>query len=380
MTKEQGKKQKGFNKGDYLEYRAKRLLFHMGYYTTQGVIVKSSLKDAYDVVTDLDVYGVYIHKDFRKKSVWLDCKSGFTKPLERISWIKGVKQEVDADDAIFITKRIRDTVKTFARDSSIQIFDRDMLSQIEESYGIGEDDWKGSWNPDTMNNKIKTFSQLNSPDNKHFKDIANFISSDYWAIDYYSQVKKVITALKTINNETPPSLREEDSKAFMWSIYKLIILFTLSLLNISRELYFFSEEERNTQLLDGLLSSDIPLKRRNEILKASYSLAYELVRDKFPDTKFSFDKDMINIAPPSYFEALKDLLSRVIKNPFTYYDILRSMDFLLMEYDLNQKGYNEKEILNYCSKFEENKVGLKSIFHFINQVTGIPKDYFQIIS
>lgn len=55
------------NKGELLEYQIKRLFFFMGYFCKNNIIIQTSTDEPYDIVTDLDVYGIYIHTDFSKK-------------------------------------------------------------------------------------------------------------------------------------------------------------------------------------------------------------------------------------------------------------------------------------------------------------------------
>ncbi|MGD2434061.1 hypothetical protein ACP8H3_08870 [Bacillus velezensis] len=365
-------------KGEMLEYRIKRLLFHMGYFPTKGVYIKTSFDEYQDDITDLDVYGVYIHKDFRRKTIWVDCKSGKAKPMERIAWMKGIKQLVNADDIIFVKNGIRKSVKVFARNSDIQILDLSMLRKLEESYGIDEDNWIGAWNPINMFNKRKQLSNLKIPQIDIYKKIVRLISAEYWSMDSYTQLKKIITALRTLSAVPIESLNKEDAKALKYGVYTLTNLFTLTTLNICRDLYFFNPNDKRELLLDALLSSGMPLKKRNEILQATYRLAYEIIRTKLPDTPDIVDKEL-KISPPDYFDAFEDLINRVVSNPVTYFDILRSLDLVLMEFDLNEKEIDRELIEKHCENYNLNILGIKTILQFICQITHIDKSFFQLL-
>jgi hypothetical protein len=366
------------NQGDLLEFRAKRLLFYMGYFPTRGVILKTSLDEYSEDITDLDVFGVYIHKDFRSNSVWVDCKSGAARPLERISWIKGIKENFDVDNVLFIKNGIRSNVKHFARKSGVEILDLTTLDKIEKDYGIESSDWKGSWNPDIMLNKLNEFANLSIPNKDIYKRIANFISYEYWARDSYTKLKKCITALRELSRIPTSGLLKTEEQVFKWGVYELTTLFILAIQNIAKELYYYTPEDRRKALYEGLLSSDIPLKKRTEILQASYKLAFEMIKAKYPDSNPALEK-AINIQPPDYFEQLLDLLSRIIDNPMIYYDILRTTDLVLMEYELHEKNLEVEEIIPLCNNFESNYKGIKTFIHFINQVTGISKDFYKVV-
>lgn len=370
---------KDISKGEILEFRIKRLLFHMGYFPTKGVYIKTGLDELQDDVTDLDVYGVYIHKDFRRKTVWVDCKSGKAKPMERIAWMKGIKQLINVNDIIFVKNNIRKSVKIFARNSDIQVLDIPMLEQLEDSYGIDKENWIGAWDPISMQDKLKQLANLNIPQKDMYKKIVNLISSEYWSIDAYSQLKKIITALRTLSTVPIESLKVDEVKVLKYGIFKLVTLFTLTTLNICRDLYFFNKQDKKDILLEGILSSGMPLKKRNEILHASYKLAYEIIKTRIPDMPEIVDKEL-KISPPDYFEAFEDLINRIVSNPMTYFDILRSLELILMEFDLNKKFIDEDFMLKYCENYNENILGIKTILKFICQITKIDSGIFQMLN
>ncbi|WP_135553347.1 hypothetical protein [Paenibacillus cymbidii] len=366
--------------GDLLEYRMKRLIFYMGYYPKIGVLLKTSQDESADVITDLDVFGTYIHKDFSSKTVWADCKSGQARPHDRITWIKGVMTSIQANDVIFVKSGVRQTTKQYARRAGIQILDTRIIDKLEHDYGIRSTDWRGSWNYHVQLNKKNIFSRISVPTNEVYKKISTFISSDYWVLDNFSRAKKTITALRDLSSYSTLAFEEEQQKAIRWAVYELICLFTMSILNITKEIYYFSDEEKRETIYEGLISSEIPLKKRTEIVDASFKIAYNLVKQQFPEFNPPANKQSVNLTPPSYFEAFNDLLSRIINSPHDYYDILRFLDFVLSEYDLQGKKVDEKELNQMFTNTRGNTHSAKTILHFIHQVTGMPREIFCLLN
>lgn len=168
--------------GILLEYRIKRLVFNLGYYPRMGIDLKTSYDEAADKITDLDVYGIYVHKDFTTKTLWADCKSGGVRIHDRLSWIKGVMGTIQINDVLLVAGGVRTSVKHHARKSGIQILDLNIIGKLEEDYGVKVDDWRGSWNPKNQFNKILNLSRVSIPTNDLYKKIAKFISSDYWVM------------------------------------------------------------------------------------------------------------------------------------------------------------------------------------------------------
>ncbi|MFZ5645628.1 MAG: hypothetical protein ACOY46_18850 [Bacillota bacterium] len=365
--------------GILLEYRIKRLVFNLGYYPRMGIDLKTSYGETADKITDLDVYGIYIHKDFTTKTLWADCKSGEVKIHDRLSWIKGVMGSIQINDVILVAGGVRTSVKQYARKSGIQILGLNIIEKLEQQYDIKSDDWRGSWNPDTQFNKIITLSRISIPLNEQYKKIANFISSDYWVMDNYSKAKKALTALRELSSVVSIPTHEEQSKAIKWAIYDLIVMFLLATLNISKELYYFSDSEKKETIYEGLSSGDLPNKKRAEIIDAAFRYVYNTLKNQVPDFQVPSKMPTINLNPPSYSDAFFNLILRITSKPSHYFDILRFMDFVLMEYDLNEKPYNENELKAMFNNYDAVLIGAKTLLHFICHTTDISRTSFCLL-
>jgi hypothetical protein len=365
--------------GNLLEYRIKRLVFKLGYYPRIGIDLKTSYDEAADKITDLDVYGIYVHKDFTAKTLWVDCKSGGVRIHDRLSWIKGVMSTIQTNDVILVAGGVRTSVKQHARKSGIQILDLNIIEKLEKDYGIKSDDWRGSWNPNTQFSKIITLSRISIPTNDQYKKIAKFISSDFWVMDSYPKAKKALTALRELSTAVSITLPEEQSNAIKWAIYELIVMFLLAVLTISKELYYFSDSEKKETIYEGLASGDVPNKKRAEIIDAAVRFAYNTFKSQVPDFKEPLKIPIINLNPPSYADSFFDLILRITNKPSYFFDILRFLDFVLMEYDLNNKPYNEDDLRSIFDNFENVLVGSKTLLHFICHTTNISRTIFSIL-
>ncbi|WP_379143582.1 hypothetical protein [Paenibacillus sp. sgz500992] len=369
-------KNKGNEVGELLEFRAKRLLFHMGYYPRSNIIVKTSLDDESETITDLDVYGVYVHKDFRSKKVWVDCKAGMARPHERISWIKGVRQFVDVDDILFIKSNIRSPIKNFARKNNIQILELHQLEKLEQDYKIKANNWMGSWNPSTISGKLKEFTSISIPNNTQYKKIGTFISIEYWSYDIYTRLKKSMAALREVASLPFEAMKPNELMASKWAVYEVTILFALSVLSICEELYYLDDRERTSALYEEVVNGGIDAKKRNELVNASFRAAFEITKSKYPDFVIPNITDLAKNNPPSYFQPLNDLLSRIVHNPLDYYDVLRPLDFVLMENELLDRRINLSLLNEMFTNIEGNFRGMKTIITFVTQVLGVPSNMY----
>ena len=168
---------KNINKGELLEFQIKRLFFFMGYFPKTNIIIQTSADEPYDTVTDLDVYGIYVHYDFSTKTIWADCKSGAAQEINRVAWLTGIKEMIEVDDILFVKKGTKLSTKIFANKKSIQIVDLNIIKDMETRYGINSNDWRGSWNPQIQNENINVFKNISTPDNSIYRRIFKFINT-----------------------------------------------------------------------------------------------------------------------------------------------------------------------------------------------------------
>ena len=368
------------NKGDWLEFRIKRLLFAMGYYCKIGVLIKTSQDEYSENVTDLDVLGISIQRDFTSKTIWADCKAGKARPLERISWINGIKSFVGIDDAIFVKKNVRISTKQFAKKSNIQVLDLEIIDKLEKDFGISEECLKGSWDYRTQISSEQVLSKMHIYNNESIKKIVQFIKSGYWSLNEYTRIKKCITALKQLSEVLKLPIKEEETIAIKWAIYEIVILFLLATLKVCRDTYYFSERDRNQVIYEGLVSGEISNKKRKELVEASYKMAYSLIKSQVPDFNGKIELPNFNMTAPVYYEAYLELISRIVANPLEYYDILRYLDFMMMEYDLKSKKIDIKEMEVYFGNCDKLTKSAKTVLHFISSITNLPRNIFGLIN
>ena len=364
------------SKGALLEYRIQRLFFSMGYYAKTGIIIKSSEEVNADVITDLDVYGVYIHKNFTSKRIWADCKSGRAKPLERISWIKGIRSTIKIDDIIFVKSGVRTTTKQFAHRSGIMVLDESILSKLEADFEVNKDDWSGPWNPAIQQNALRELRNMDRGTNGICSRVANFISSNYWYLDEYARVKKSITAIRELGELEQICQNEVNWTIIKWAIFQLIPMFSLATLNICRELYFLNDTEKVRLVRDSLISSEISVSKRTAIVNATYKMATGLIRQQYPTAQFPIFNSSLGLTPPSYFEKYFDLILRITGKPNQYYDVLRLLDYSLQEYALNNTEFIESEVQKRIPNYASAYNGFKTILHFIMEVCNISPTLF----
>lgn len=372
---------KNISKGELLEYQIKRLFFFMGYFSKANIIIQTSSDEPYDIVTDLDVYGIYIHSDFSQKTIWADCKSGAAQEINRVAWLMGIKEMVKVDDILFVKKGTKLSTKFFANAKNIQIVDLSTISDMEKRYGIKNNDWRSSWNPQTQNENINTFKNISTPSNLIYKRIFKFINTHYWAIeDNFTKCKKTITALRDLAALVELPLVSVEKKAIRWAIYQLSSMLMLPMLQICRKVQYFPDKDKVDTIIQGLIYGSNSKAKIDDILKVTNNIAKKTLHQYCVDENKLIDLPEIKLNQPEYTEAFINMIFRIIEQPLCYFDILRFLDFTFSQYDLNNEQYNMEELDDIFNNTEELLKSAKTFLHFICHITNISKDIFILLN
>lgn len=372
---------KNMNKGELLEYQIKRLFFFMGYFPKTNIIIQTSSDEPYDTVTDLDVYGIYIHSDFSKKTIWSDCKSGAAQEINRVAWLTGIKEMIEVDDILFVKKGTKLSTKLFANAKNVQIVDLSTIEDMEKRYGIKSNDWRGSWNPQIQNENINTFKNISTPDNLIYKRIYKFINTHYWAVeDNFTKCKKTITALRDLASLVELPLAIKERKAIRWAIYQLSSMLMLPMLQICRQVQYFPNEDKNDIIILGLIYGSNSKSKIDDILKVTNNIARKTLYKYCGDENKLIDLPEIKLSQPEYTEAFINMIFRIIEQPLSYFDILRFLDFTLSQYDLENQQYNIKELTEIFNNADDLLKSTKTFLHFICHITNIPKEVFILLN
>ena len=136
-----GKKE--FGKGVVLEARIQRLLMCQGALAERALFLRTS-QSAPKLVTDVDILAHDYNLNFQEHRIYAECKGGKNvSTLDRIVWIRGVIQAIDADTGILVLDHCDAESVEFARGQGIQILMASGLEALENALGIGMDFWPG---------------------------------------------------------------------------------------------------------------------------------------------------------------------------------------------------------------------------------------------
>lgn len=301
-----------------LKLRFRRILFCQGYwspievelsqYENLGTAVKRRS------LTDLDVLGVKYDKLFTPFRVVGDCKSGKNvSDVNRLFWLKGIKDYFGADQAYFIHTTVKGHTRGIAPKLGVRILDDQALLSTEKSLDVTNfalpladksihENIAALWGIYVPKGAKPTDQQL------EFKKVYSYLSYSYWYIEQNRNILNiidhfaVIAHLLDINDERHVLLAYTGLERFIHSLLEAAsFVFTQGGTNIPRD--------TRSYIFGGALA----LKEKEEF--------FRLLRDLTQSNE--------KLDPP-YLQDVIELLGRMTRNPGGACDVLRHISAIYL--------------------------------------------------
>jgi hypothetical protein len=239
-----------------------------GYYVIRGV---PFVYKGFDV-TDIDLWLYSRTSSVSRDIIIVDCKNKKTpQAIERIFWIQGLKNAVNANRAIVATTDNRAEIKDFGRDLDVVILDGDFLKKLIKSD-------KGE------NNRISDEEFINKINEYQL----NKLDGDWKGrIRYSKSLLSAQLSFDSINKWLPQGkffaqnfITKENRKEIALRCLYLICSFIAVALDYCMKELSFNEQNDKTKLLnEGFKYGSRGTQGVNEILELAVGLVKQYTKD-----------------------------------------------------------------------------------------------------
>jgi hypothetical protein len=328
-----------FNKDFDQKVRFQKVLWAMGYWSRIEipiVIYEDDNKNAKlqkHFLTDIDVYGEIIQSDFSLIKSIGDCKSGKNvKVFERLFWVRGVKDYLNAGQAYLIKKNISTNAKIFMPKVGIKGIDESALQEIENIYHTSS---LNLFSTDYYNSRTNVINQLND----EYKKIYDYMNTRYWFTDLHISMRVLMTMLKKKNFY---NTFQKDNKLHRFLITEICIMVSRTLIDCCN--YVLSRgvthvEQSVTEYIHGGIDG--------------FNNKMQMVREISGQVQEIFGtKEVANkvLVKPDYFNDMLELIIILIGEASNIKDVLRYIEIIQHEVLLEKKiDYTQITGLEYSS-------------------------------
>jgi hypothetical protein len=361
------------DKGDLLEYRYFRLLTHTGYLVMKGQLVYTT--EMLNPVTDIDLFGIKYDLDFSRNIIIIESKNRKKLgPLDRVLWLKGLKNLVGAKSAILAVPNIKWDIKDYAFREGIKIIDSTSLNYIESSLNLSEQKYFALADYEFYEPIYPTWKPILSYDNR-LSRLFSFINSDAKNFTPHKGINRVFSEIKWLLPKLETKQKNE-AQLTKWLLYRITVYLSIYILDLCQYFQLLSNSEREGFLQKVLSFGDIPQSLASGLLSDIWRIANRLSKEQFGKA-MSIPDEFYKFPIPPYYEGVLEVLDRFCKNPKSAIKSPRILDFVLFEFLFKNKEIEVellKNVLDIQTDFDIKQA--KNVLNLLIKFGDIPNEFY----
>ena len=322
-------------KGDELEARVAQLWFWEGYFARRGVDLRRQFYPEPLVVTDLDLLAYDFSPMLRRTKTIGEVKTGTgknaPKPLDRIVWLRGLRELVGADHAELTTSTPSSArARELARSLGVRVQSAEDIERREAAAGVAEVANLGSHGPLALLEEKWVHSHC-----AHDRDLERaywFLRSEVWFLDEVTAVKRTVGLYGQLSDRWTPGIDDDDARALRWLFAEAVSVFTLNAVAVAADalvdndkLFSASVGER---LSGGVVSADAMRRISADVDRYIGGL---LAAANAPAEIRIQAIGALHPEPPEWTESFLDLTRRIALSRGAARSLPRQIDVLVFE-------------------------------------------------
>jgi hypothetical protein len=219
------------SKGDELEARVAQLWFWEGYFARRGVDLRRQFYPEPLVVTDLDLLAYDFSPMLWRTKTIGEVKTGTgknaPKPLDRIVWLRGLRELVGADQAELTTSVPTSArARELARSLGVRVQSQEDIERREAAAGVAEVANLGSHGPLAL--LEERWVHRHCARDRDLERAYWFLRSEVWFLDEVTAAKRTVGLYRQLSDRWTPEIDDDDARALRWLFAEAVSVFTLN--------------------------------------------------------------------------------------------------------------------------------------------------------
>ncbi|MFE9069218.1 hypothetical protein [Streptomyces violaceusniger] len=325
--------------GEQLEARVSQLWFWEGFYSRRGVNLQRHYQ-APLTITDLDLFAIDFSPQLALTKYIGEVKSGTgknaAKPLDRIVWLRGLRELVGADAAeLTIATGVSDHIRALGRSLEISTqnvadFERRETDAVASLADLGAHGVQSL----VLERQVQSVCRQQQDLERAFW----FLRGEVFFLEPFLAIKQLIELLRRITQLWTPRLQDDEALAIRWLAAESVSLLTLNLVAATGTSLTLSREGWDALAAERLAEGSVPM---HQMRKLSDSV------DKFVGGILAAAKVSPEIRteaigaflpePPDYADSLAELCWRFKSDAPVARALPRQMDLLVFERLVHQR-------------------------------------------
>lgn len=323
------------SKGDEMEARVAQLWFWEGHYARRGVDLRRHYYPEPLVVTDLDLLAYDFSPMLTRTKTIGEVKTGAgksaPKPLDRIIWLRGLRELVGADYAELTTSSpASPRARELARSLGVRAQSTHDIERRELAAGIAEVANLGSQGPQAFLDE--KWVHAHCAKDRDLERAYWFLRSEVWFLDEVTAAKRLIGLYKQLSTRWVPEVDDDDGRALRWLFAETVSIFTLNAVAVAADALVDDDglfaARIGERLSAGVVSADAMRRISADVDKF---IGGVLVAAKAPADVRAQAIGALHPQPPGWTEQFLDLTRRVALNRAAARNLPRQVDLLVFE-------------------------------------------------
>jgi hypothetical protein len=178
-------------KGPAWEYRMHRALFASGWYVRRNVDLRERIAGSPQTMAEVDLLGLSFDAGLNARRLVGECKDrkGSTKEADRVIWLLGLGQLLDADELLFAKPRIAAATVHFARSTSVALHEEAGVLRIESA--VNGVEVAGAFDPAIGEDLIRPATDRKLFGDSRLRDAYDWVHNASWYEDPLARVKRL---------------------------------------------------------------------------------------------------------------------------------------------------------------------------------------------
>lgn len=345
-------------KGPQFEYLLCEMFAEQDYFARRSIPIM--LVNGQDV-TDIDVLGIKFIYPFEKKMLICDCKNkAKSKPFERIFWTKGLGTYVGVDEEYVALPKANGEIISFAKQCGVRVIVQEELSK----YGKAN---RGYADYNFLGELFKNIEDKKNGDLAAARYLS-ILKKEYLSDNPYKSLNVALLILNKLSKEK----LGEDGVRMVYAEGVTVVAY--SLLDICHDVFGMGSADRDRYIEKKLTYGDSDESYIENLVNSITMYANEVLAGKIP--KEYYNKNLVDkmvIPKPHYAKNCISIVEKAYSSPSVYIDILQNLDFIMFEFFVKKKAFDENIFAEHCRNFriDDKLKACKNILFFIGNSSAV---------
>jgi len=318
-----------------MEMRVARLWFWEGYYSRSGINLKRHYHPEPLLVTDLDLLAYDFGPSLQVNKTIGEVKTGTgrsaPKPLDRIIWLRGLKELVGVDHAELVSSNAPSPrARSLARSIGVIAQSQADIERRERLAEVARVEEAGSHG--TRAFRERTWVHKYCGSQRFLERAFWFLRSEVWFHDETTACKRLLGLYRQLASRWAPDIEDGDSRALRWLLAETVSVFTLNTVAVASEALRSAPDLLSTELGERLSSGLASAQVLRRIAADVDKYLSGLLRAANTPTSFTLDAmGALHPEAPAWTQQFVDLVSRVALYSESARRLPRQVDLLAHE-------------------------------------------------